>query len=140
MKRTAMEPVFVEYLPRELDEGRLYISMEYATASHLCACGCGTRAVTPLGAADWRLLFDGRVTLTPSIGNGQFACGSHYLIRSDEVIWLGTMQRDVARSALNSDAHERERSYRPGRASRIGAGWIYRRLRCLRPGRHRRGD
>ncbi|HBX79645.1 MAG TPA: hypothetical protein DEH05_00755, partial [Propionibacteriaceae bacterium] len=68
--------------------GHLYISMEYATAVHLCACGCKSKVVTPLGVADWQLIFDGTVTLRPSIGNGQFPCRSHYFIRSDRIEWM----------------------------------------------------
>lgn len=42
-------PEFVEYMPDELREGILYISMKYGTAIHLCACGnCGQQTVTPL--------------------------------------------------------------------------------------------
>lgn len=37
------EPDFVEFIPSELAPGVLYISMDYATCSHLCACGCGAR-------------------------------------------------------------------------------------------------
>ena len=36
---------FVEFIPKVLDEGVLYVSMTYATARHLCFCGCGMRVV-----------------------------------------------------------------------------------------------
>ena len=131
MKATSLEPVFARYLPRDLDEGRLYISMEYATASHLCACGCGNRVVTPLGIADWHLLFDGHVTLTPSIGNGQFDCGSHYLIRNDRVVWLRSMRGEVAAKVLTADAQERRGSYGRIHGSRNGQRWIRRYMKLL---------
>ena len=49
MKRVdRIEHVFVEFVPDELAEATLYISMPYATAVHSCLCGCGQRVVTPL--------------------------------------------------------------------------------------------
>jgi hypothetical protein len=80
MRLRRLEPTYVTYVPGELEQGRLYISMEYSTAVHLCACGCGAKAVTPLASDGWTLTFDGSVTLRPSVGNGQSPCRSHYLI------------------------------------------------------------
>ncbi len=80
-------PGLDQFVPAKLEAGRLYVSLTYATASHLCARGCGTRVVTPLRLADWVITFNGRVTLSPSVGNGQYACGSHYLIRDNTVRW-----------------------------------------------------
>jgi len=82
----SLTPIFVEYIPRELDPGKLYVSMAYATASHLCACGCGERVVTPLSPSGWTLHFDGQVTLSPSIGNWQQPCRSHYFIRGNRIV------------------------------------------------------
>jgi hypothetical protein len=109
--RSELEPVFVEFVPTELDDGLLYVSMEYATASHRCACGCGVRVVTPLGLADWILTFDGRVTLSPSVGNGQFACGSHYLIRKNRVVWCRPMTRGAALATHKLDTAQRAQTY-----------------------------
>jgi hypothetical protein len=79
---------FVEFVPRDLEFGVLYVSIAYATAVHACACGCGNRVVTPLTPSDWQLTFDGEtVSLSPSIGNWSFACQSHYWIRRDQVRW-----------------------------------------------------
>ena len=79
---------FVEFIPRELELNTIYVSIPFATAIHSCACGCGTRVVTPLSPADWRLIFDGRtISLEPSIGNWQFPCRSHYWIRHNRVVW-----------------------------------------------------
>lgn len=79
--------------------GVLYVSFEYKTASHLCACGCGNVVVTPFDRGDnsWRLNVEqGKVhesgsildliTLHPSIGN-QKICGAHYWIRKNKIIW-----------------------------------------------------
>jgi hypothetical protein len=78
---------FVEYIPSTLEEGILYISIEYHTAAHLCTCGCSNLVITPLTPTDWKLIFDGRtVTLSPSIGNWNFECKSHYWIKNNKVI------------------------------------------------------
>jgi hypothetical protein len=87
-----IEPAFVEFIPTELEQGKLYISMLYATTMHLCACGCGcgNKVVLPLSPAEWQLYFDGEsISLTPSIGNWQFPCRSHYWIKKNEVRWAG---------------------------------------------------
>jgi hypothetical protein len=81
-------PRFEEYIPADPEPGLLHISLPYATAVHLCACGCRRKVVTPLKPAGWRLIFDGTVSLDPSIGNGQYPCRSHYYIRSNRVEWL----------------------------------------------------
>ena len=39
---------FVEFVPDELVEGHLYVSLDYATVVHLCCCGCHAQVVTPL--------------------------------------------------------------------------------------------
>jgi len=77
---------FVEYVPSELENGILYISMEYRTAVHLCVCGCGNKVVTPITPTDWQLTFDGKsVSLSPSIGNWNFECKSHYFIKRNQI-------------------------------------------------------
>ena len=88
MRTTQFQPIFVKYIPETLEEGKLYISMEYATASHLCACGCGEKVVTPISPFFWQMYYNGKdITLTPSIGNYEFLCQSHYFIRHNMVEW-----------------------------------------------------
>ena len=48
---------FVEFIPDQIEEGILYISIEYCTAIHKCICGCGNEVVTPLSPTDWELEF-----------------------------------------------------------------------------------
>ena len=81
MSRThCLEHRFVQYIPEALDEGVLYISVEFATASHACCCGCGNEVVTPIDPVGWTLSFDGvTVSLSPSIGNWQLSCQSPLL-------------------------------------------------------------
>lgn len=81
---------FVEFIPDTIEDGILYISVEYCTAIHKCACGCGKEVVTPLSPTDWAISFNGKtVTLSPSIGNWNFDCKSHYWIKSSEIRWAG---------------------------------------------------
>jgi Family of unknown function (DUF6527) len=81
---------FVRNVPRELDPGVLYISMDYATAVHSCCCGCGDRVVTPFTPTDWRVTFDGEsVSLHPSVGNWNQKCRSHYVIQRNRVLEAG---------------------------------------------------
>lgn len=77
---------FIELVPPVLEDGVLYISVEYCSAIHKCVCGCGNKVVTPLSPTDWELTFDGKnVSLSPSIGNWNFDCRSHYWIVKNEI-------------------------------------------------------
>src|SRR5690242_17999017 len=94
-KVTTLTHQFVEFIPDQLQEGKLYISLEYATVAHKCCCGCGKEVVTPLSPTDWKLIFDGQtVTLDPSIGNWSFSCQSHYWIRNNSVRWAPRWSND----------------------------------------------
>lgn len=103
MKARALTPVFTEYIPAEPEPGNLYISMPFETAVHLCACGCGSRVVTPFGPHDWALTFDGTVSLRPSVGNGQQQCRSHYYVRNDRIVWLPQVSAAATRAASSRD-------------------------------------
>jgi hypothetical protein len=88
MRTASFKPVFVKAIPERVDEATLYISQEYGTAVHKCACGCGIEVVTPLGATGWNVTHsNGIATLHPSIGNWAFPCRSHYWIRANSVLW-----------------------------------------------------
>jgi Family of unknown function (DUF6527) len=90
MRHQSLEHRFVRNVPRELDPGVLYISMDYATAVHSCCCGCGERVVTPFTPTDWRMTFDGEsITLDPSVGNWNQKCRSHYVIQRNRVLEAG---------------------------------------------------
>jgi hypothetical protein len=93
-----LEHRFVEHFPDVLDEATLYISVTFATATHLCCCGCGGEVVTPFGPEDWALMFDGEtVSLDPSIGNWSFPCQSHYWIERSSVKWARRWsEREIA--------------------------------------------
>jgi hypothetical protein len=79
---------FVQFVPDILEDGILYVTVEYRTAVHKCVCGCGNKVVTPISPSDWKLTFDGKtVTLRPSIGNWNFDCRSHYWITNNKIEW-----------------------------------------------------
>ena len=85
-----MKHKFVEFIPSELEDDVLYISKEYKTATHLCACGCGNKVITPLTPEGWTFDFiNDTVSLSPSIGNFRFPCKSHYFIKNSQVEWVG---------------------------------------------------
>jgi hypothetical protein len=77
---------FVEFIPDVIEEGILYVSIDYCTAIHKCICGCGNEVVTPLSPTDWEIIFDGKtISLSPSIGNWSFECKSHYWITKSRI-------------------------------------------------------
>jgi hypothetical protein len=79
---------FVEFVPDELNERTLYVSIRYKTVVHLCCCGCGREVVTPLSPTDWKLTFDGAsISLHPSIGSWSLPCKSHYWIDRNRAKW-----------------------------------------------------
>ncbi|WP_417612568.1 DUF6527 family protein [Owenweeksia hongkongensis] len=90
-----MRHEFVEFIPEELQEGIIYVSLEFSTAIHLCVCGCGNQVVTPFSPKDWTLRFNGEsISLSPSIGNWEFKCQSHYWIIDDKVVHSRKWSRD----------------------------------------------
>ena len=95
---------FVDVIPEDIEEGVVYISIEYATVIHNCCCGCGNEVVTPLSPAQWSLIFDGdTISLEPSIGNWNYECKSHYIIKKNKVIWLSLYTPDEISLAKQKD-------------------------------------
>lgn len=107
MKLVIITPQFVELIPREIQDGVLYISEEYRTASHMCCCGCGMKVVTSLSPARWQLYREGNlVTLHPSIGNWDFPCRSHYWIRKNRVVWSGAISQQKIQRVKERDKRD----------------------------------
>jgi len=97
----------VEFIPEKLERGLLYVSERYATAAHLCCCGCGREVVTPLNASKWRLTeVRGQPSLWPSVGNWSFACRSHYWIDQGKVRWAPGMSAQEVQMAQARDAKD----------------------------------
>jgi hypothetical protein len=103
---------FVEFMPKILDDGVLYISTTYATACHRCFCGCGMKVVTPLSPTDWQLTFDGdTVSLHPSIGNWSYPCRSHYILEGNRVMWAEPMSSEEIQSIRDTDTWDKKHYY-----------------------------
>lgn len=86
---------FIELAPKQLEEGVLYVSIEYGSSVHKCFCGCGLKVVTPITPTDWSLIYDGEtVSLWPSVGNWDYPCQSHYVIRNDVAYWAPPLSRE----------------------------------------------
>lgn len=87
-KLTRVTLVRVQYIPKTLEPGVLYVSEEFGAALHLCACGCGARVSTPLGPTEWTLdETPAGPSLRPSVGNWQLPCKSHYWIEGGNILW-----------------------------------------------------
>ena len=93
MKIYEMKKEFVHRVPAELKEGILYVCLDCDVVVHKCACGCGERLFTSL-PEHWKLTYDGEVTLSPSIGNYQYECKSHYFIRNGKVVWVESFKEE----------------------------------------------
>lgn len=104
--RNAVTHQFVDVVPEVLDDGVIYVCMQYETVMHRCCCGCGHEVVSPLHPHQWSLTFDGKtISLTPSIGNWSFPCQSHYWIQRNRVHWARKFTRqEIIR--LRADEHE----------------------------------
>lgn len=101
---------FVEYIPENLDERTLYVSIPYATVVHKCCCGCGREVVTPLSPAAWSLSFNGEsISLDPSIGNWALPCQSHYWIRSSRAEWASRWSAERIAGGREYEALRRNR-------------------------------
>ena len=123
MKQLRFQPEFVEFIPTPLEEDVLYISITHKTAVHSCACGCGNKVVTPIRPTDWRLEYNGEsVSLWPSIGNWNFACRSHYIIRRSHILgaepWIISGRESDARAKERYFAQETK--YRPQALPKVG--------------------
>jgi hypothetical protein len=90
MKLETIATRHVEFMPKQLEPGILYVSDTYGTAAHLCACGCGAKIRTPIGPTEWAVTeTPSGPSLWPSVGNWQQTCQSHYVIDGGKVIWCG---------------------------------------------------
>lgn len=119
MKIKSLNAQFVEHFPDRLEPGELYLAMEFATAAHMCACGCGRKVITPFSPTDWQMSFDGEtVSLKPSIGNWTFPCRSHYWIRAGRIEWSTNMSDEAIKVGRLQDVQAKAR-YEASRAGRV---------------------
>src|SRR5437660_4127446 len=113
MKRyVTLRHEFVEFIPDDLKEGTIYVSIGFATVAHKCCCGCGREVVTPLSPTDWKLVLDGKtISLDPSIGNWSFDCKSHYWIVRNKVKWARRWSQKEIEGGRAHDRLAKERYF-----------------------------
>ena len=108
----ALAHKFVKAIPEKLEERTLYVSLEYATVTHKCCCGCGKEVVTPISPTDWQLTFDGdSISLHPSIGNWSFPCQSHYWIRRNRIKWAPQLSKQMIAAGRALDRLAKEQYF-----------------------------
>lgn len=104
-----MRHKFVEFIPEDIESGIVYISGKYKTAVHNCICGCGNKVVTPLSPTDWELTFNGKsISLSPSIGNWNFDCRSHYWIKKSKIEWAEDWSKEMIQANRKEDRKQKE--------------------------------
>ena len=102
----------VQYMPKVLQPGVLYVSEEFATAAHLCACGCGAKIRTPLGPTEWKFEeTSSGPSLSPSVGSWQKACQSHYWIHRGGVSWAPKWTPEQIAAGRQSEEARRRAHY-----------------------------
>lgn len=114
----------VHFMPKELKPGILYVSEEFETAAHLCACGCGAKIRTPLGPTEWSVEdTKSGPSLWPSIGNWQQACQSHYVIYQGKVIWADKWTPQQILAGRRAEESRRRAYYDRKTGGRLRACW-----------------
>ena len=104
---------FVDFIPDLIEDGVLYISLDYGTVLHKCPCGCGNAVNTPLSPTGWKMIYNGEaISLEPSVGNWSFECKSHYWITKNEVEWSLKWSDETIREVRAVEDSEREAYYR----------------------------
>lgn len=118
-------------MPAALEEGVLYVTDEFETAAHLCACGCRSKVRTPLGPTEWSVREDqDGPTLRPSIGNWQRPCRSHYWIIDGAVVWSTKWSSSRIEDGRTFEQQRREAYYRDS-YSKNWLPHVWRRLKFL---------
>ena len=120
-KLTQIQLKRVHYVPKVLEPGLLYVSEEFGAALHLCACGCGNKVSTPLGPTEWSFHeTDKGPTLSPSVGNWQLPCQSHYWIEGGTIVWYGSWTSEQIYAGRRSECVRRQAYYEERSQHRFG--------------------
>lgn len=103
----------VEDMPGLLETSILYVSEIHETAAHLCACGCRSKIRTPLGPTEWSFwMGPNGPSLSPSIGNWQRPCQSHYFINDGAIEWAPKWSPAQVEAGRALEHQRRDRYYR----------------------------
>ena len=113
MSSAAYVHKFIKSFPDKLEQGILYVSVEFGSAAHLCFCGCGSEVYTRFSPRDWSMKFNGEtVSINPSIGNWSFPCQSHYVLDGGRVHWADKWSRERIDLGRLLDRERKERHYK----------------------------
>jgi hypothetical protein len=111
---------FVKNIPDQIENGMIYISIDYSTVIHKCICGCGNEVVTPLSSRDWKLTFDGEtISLFPSIGNWNLKCQSHYWITNSNIKLAPKWSKEQIRYSNQLNEQYDKRNYEDKRLGKL---------------------
>ena len=112
---------FVDHIPDALEEGKIYVSIPFATVVHKCCCGCGNEVITPLSPTDWELIYNGKsISLNPSIGNWGFDCKSHYWIKHNKVTWARRWSEQEVEGGRTHDREVKKKYFNNTKDSIVG--------------------
>lgn len=122
MRATSFKHKFVATVPDVVEDGVLYVAMDYRTTIHKCFCGCGSEVAIALSPTDWKLTYDGvSVSLYPSVGNWALDCQSHYWIDRNAVKWAGQWSKEQIEAGRAHDRAAKDRYYsRPENVVKLG--------------------
>lgn len=112
---------YIEAFPTPMEPGIVYVSLPYSTSGHICPCGCGREVVTKLSPARYKIIFDGEVSLWPSVAATGLPCNSHYFITRGEVDWYTELNPAQKKRAQASDRRAIETHRTP--ATQARANW-----------------
>jgi hypothetical protein len=111
-KRLSYRHAFVDNMPDKLDDGVLYVCLQYATSAHNCFCGCQREVVTPIHPTKWKLTFDGvNISLFPSIGSWSLPCRSHYWLQDGKVAWAECWSETEIQAVRSRDTAVQDRYF-----------------------------
>lgn len=100
----------VEKTPKELEEGVVYLNVEYELATLKCACGCGHKVV--LLYPDGHSVIDdgGYATIYPSVGVWDAPCRSHFFVTQGQVEWCNSWSDEKIKHFMNAQRtrHDQE--------------------------------
>lgn len=127
-KTTRLALLRVYYMPKEMEQGILYVSDEFDVAGHLCACGCRNKVMTPLGPTEWTFTDTARgPSLKPSIGSWQLPCKSHYWIDGGRIEWSRAWSPEMVERGRRAEEARRREYYESRRPKKESvAAWIKR--------------
>lgn len=98
--------------PSVLEDGIVYVNVEFELASMNCACGCGHKIVLLCPDGHTVVNDGGFATIVPSIGVWDSPCRSHFFVTRGEVDWSNSWSEERIKSSMRA---QRERHIVPAK-------------------------